>query len=100
MDWKPMVCWQLPLHVDWGRREPDGGERATIRRWGRADWGPGGQTMAWCCTEGEEAYVGTEPVVDALADELDGVLGAEVRVELRRQLAARGDVPAALGGGE
>ena len=99
MDWKPTVCWQLPLHVDWGRG-PDGGERATVRRWGRADWGPGGETMAWCCTEGDRAYVGDEPVIDALADELDEVLGAEVRVELRRRLVARGEVPAAPGGGD
>ena len=85
MDWKPSVCWQLPIRVDW---EPlDGGrERATLRRWSRADWGDDGEAMAWCCTEGERAYVGDRPVIDSLADELAGVVGAEVLVELRRRL--------------
>ena len=31
----------------------DGTEVATVRRWTRADWGDEGETMAWCCTEGE-----------------------------------------------
>jgi hypothetical protein len=44
--------------------------------------------MAWCCTEGERAYVGDRPVIDALADELAGVVGPEVVVELRRRLDA------------
>ncbi|MCB0970263.1 MAG: hypothetical protein KDA97_01915 [Acidimicrobiales bacterium] len=92
MDWKPSVCWQLPLHVDW-EPLPGGRERATVRRWSRDDWGPEGETMAWCCTEGERAYVGDRPVVDSLAAELDQLVGAEVRVELRRRLAARGEVP-------
>jgi hypothetical protein len=85
MDWKPSVCWQLPIRVDW---EPiDGGrERATVRRWSRADWGDEGEDMAWCCTEGERAYVGDRPVIDSLADELAGVMGLEVVVELRRRL--------------
>jgi hypothetical protein len=85
MDWKPSVCWQLPIRVEW---EPlDGGrERATLRRWSRADWGDEGEQMAWCCTEGDRAYVGTAPVIESLADELTGVVGTEVYVELRRRL--------------
>jgi hypothetical protein len=40
-DWKPAVCWQLPIKVDW--EVVDGGtEVATVRRWTRADWGAGG----------------------------------------------------------
>src|SRR6056297_391137 len=53
-EWKPSVCWQLPLRVDWGlvdEADPDGLETATVRRWSRADWGDHGTTMAWCCTE-------------------------------------------------
>ncbi|HET9691352.1 MAG TPA: hypothetical protein VFP61_09370 [Acidimicrobiales bacterium] len=88
LDWKPAVCWQLPLRVDW-EADPsrDGGEVATVRRWTRADWGDEGETMAWCCTEGERAYVGQRPVVDALADELGAITGAAVLAELRRRLA-------------
>ncbi|CAB4322677.1 MAG: hypothetical protein F2520_02055 [Actinobacteria bacterium] len=86
LDWKPSVCWQLPIRVDWEQLE-NGRERATLRRWKRADWGDEGPTMAWCCTEGERAYVGESRVVDSLADELSAITGTEVFVELRRRLS-------------
>jgi len=85
IDWKPSVCWQLPIRVDWEPTDT-GTEVATVRRWTRADWGDEGETMAWCCTEGERAYVGDRPVVDSLAAELEAVVGTEVFVELRRRL--------------
>jgi len=84
-EWKPSVCWQLPLKVDWEER-PDGVEVATVRPWSRADWGEEGDTMAWCCTEGDRAYVGDRPVVESLADEVEALVGVPVAVELRRRL--------------
>ena len=84
-DWKPSVCWQLPLKVDWEAGEGDT-EVATVRGWTRADWGDDGETMAWCCTEGERAYVGDRPVVESLALELEAIAGSAVYVELRRRL--------------
>ena len=87
VDWKPGVCWQLPIKVDWEDRG-DGGEVATLHRWTRTDWGEIGEEMAWCCTEGDEAYVGDRPVVESLAEELEEVVGREVLVELRRRLSA------------
>ena len=84
--WKPSVCWQLPLKVDWAPGE-DGTEVATVRRWERRDWGTEGKTMAWCCTEGDRAYVGEQRVVDAMGDELEAIVGSAVHVELRRRLA-------------
>jgi hypothetical protein len=42
--------------------------------------------MAWCCTEGDLAYVGGAPVVESLAEELTALVGHEVYVELRRRL--------------
>ena len=91
-EWKPSVCWQLPLRVDWAlvdESDPDGPETATVRRWSRADWGDHGTKMAWCCTEradGGEAYSGDTAVVDSLADELSVLAGDAVYVELRRRL--------------
>ena len=85
IEWKPSVCWQLPIKVDWELRE-DGVEIATVRAWARRDWGADGETMAWCCTEEPEAYVGDRPVIDSLGDELLAVVGTEVFVELRRRL--------------
>jgi hypothetical protein len=85
IDWKPSVCWQLPIKVDWEMRE-DNVEVATVRRWSRADWGAHGTKMAWCCTEGTDAYVGGSSVLDSLGDELSEIVGTEVLVQLRNRL--------------
>ncbi|MEX1217507.1 MAG: hypothetical protein WEA11_03175 [Acidimicrobiales bacterium] len=84
-EWKPSVCWQLPIKIDWVETSPTT-ESATLRRWTRADWGEEGETMAWCCTEGDRAYVGKQTVVESLANELRELLGEEVFVELKRRL--------------
>ena len=87
-EWKPSVCWQLPLRVDW--EEIDRAtESATVRRWSRDDWGEQGETMAWCCTErsdGGEAYSASEPVIDTLRDSLTALAGEDVYVELRHKI--------------
>ena len=85
LEWKPSVCWQLPIKVDWAP-QPDGTEIATVRRWDRGDWNEQGDEMAWCCTEGDRAYVGDRTVLESLADELSEVVGEEVFVELGRRL--------------
>ena len=84
-DWKPSVCWQLPIKVDWEMRG-DNVEVATVRRWSRADWGDHGPKMAWCCTEGSDAYVGQSSVIDSLGDEISKIVGTEVFVQLRNRL--------------
>lgn len=108
MDWKPSICWQLPLKVESDSPRRDSGkdqdprgnhgqeedsDRRTLRRWVRADWGDGGQTMAWCCTESTHrdpnlpsAYVGDRPVAEALFDEIAGLVGPEVAVEIRSRV--------------
>jgi len=85
LDWKPSVCWQLPVKVSWEAGH-DGTEVATVRGWRREDWGAEGETMAWCCTEGALAYVGDRPVIESMATELEAIVGTEVFVELRRRL--------------
>ncbi len=85
LEWKPSVCWQLPVKVDWDD-DADGAETATVRGWTRADWNEDGDRMAWCCTEGVEAYVGDRPVVESLGEELEEMVGTTVYVELRRRL--------------
>jgi hypothetical protein len=85
VDWKPSVCWQLPIKVDWEMRE-DNVEVATVRRWSRADWGAHGTKMAWCCTEGTDAYVGNSSVLDSVSDELTEIVGTEVFIQLRNRL--------------
>jgi hypothetical protein len=85
IEWKPSVCWQLPIKVDWTASD-DGTEVATVRRWARRDWGAEGKIMAWCCTEGSLAYVGDRRVIDSLGAELAEVVGTPVYVELRRRM--------------
>ncbi|MDQ1397688.1 MAG: hypothetical protein QOG64_2947 [Acidimicrobiaceae bacterium] len=88
IDWKPSVCWQLPIKVDWEQQD-EAVEVATVRGWSRPDWGAEGTTMAWCCTEGERAYVGDRPVVESMAEELEAIVGPTVYVELRRRILDR-----------
>lgn len=85
IEWKPSVCWELPLKVDWAPGD-GGSEVATLRKWTRQDWGDDGKAMAWCCTEGTRAYVGDRPVIDSLGEEIAALVGTEVYVELRRRL--------------
>ena len=85
IEWKPSVCWQLPIRIDWEATSSTT-ETATLRRWSREDWGDEGTTMAWCCTEGDRAYVGERPVIESLSEELTDLLGTEVFVELKRRL--------------
>ncbi len=92
MDWKPSVCWQLPIKVDWEMRSDDV-EVATVRGWTRKDWGTDGDTMAWCCTERaddggtDEAYIGEQLVVDSLREEIEAIVGTPVYLKLRGKLA-------------
>lgn len=91
LDWKPSVCWQLPLKVEVedGAGSAGGVAGRRLRRWGRADWGAGGATMAWCCTEDEggvSAYDGTSPVAETLGEELAALVGPEVAVAIRTRL--------------
>ena len=68
LDWKPDVCWQLPLR----RNDEVEGERvtSTVRQWARSDWGEGGAEFHWWCTEAPEAFSGRVPVYVGLRDEL------------------------------
>jgi len=84
IDWKPSVCWQLPVKVDWEMRADDV-EVATVRGWQRRDWGEHGEDMAWVCTESPEPYVGDRPVIESLAEEIEAIVGDTVFVELRRR---------------
>jgi hypothetical protein len=85
---KPDVCWQLPL-----RREDevadDGYVTSVVRQWDRRDWGAGGAEFHWWCTEAPDAFVGTRPVYEELADELVALSGRKIYKRLVRYLQAR-----------
>lgn len=88
LDWKPDVCWQVPLrlqeHVD-----DHGYVTSTLREWKTRDWGPGGQEFAWWCTDSADAFVSHRPVYVHMRDEIVTLVGEEVydllAVELRRR---------------
>ena len=63
-----------------------GVEIAHLRAWQRGDWGDDGDSMAWCCTEEPEAYVGDRQVIESLAEELEEILGTTVFVEIQRRM--------------
>jgi hypothetical protein len=96
LDWKPEVCWQLPLRLTHHTDENDRTVH-TLRAWDRKDWGAGGDEFHWWCTEGHEAFVGLQPVYRELRDEIVALVGAERYDKLARYLDERGspvNVPA------
>jgi len=76
LDWKPEVCWQLPLRRS-DETDAHGYVTSTVREWKRRDWGGGGEQFHWWCTDDHEAFVGHEPVYDTLRDELIELCGEE-----------------------
>jgi hypothetical protein len=88
MDWKPEVCWQLPLRRE-DLRTDDGHVVSTIGQWDRRHWGGGGEEFAWWCTESPDAFVGTRPVYLEMAGELEAIVGPKVFRLVRRHLDHR-----------
>jgi hypothetical protein len=92
LDWKPNVCWQLPIHLE--HSEDDTGYVTTIvREWKRRDWGVSGDEFHWWCTDSSDAFVGREPVYRYLKDELIETVGAEVYDQLVELLERRNNFP-------
>jgi hypothetical protein len=92
LDWKPNVCWQLPIHLE--HAEDDTGYVTTIvREWKRRDWGVSGDEFHWWCTDSPDAFVGREPVYRYLKDELIETVGAEVYDQLVELLERSGNFP-------
>ena len=92
IDWKPDVCWQVPVrlheHVD-----DHGHITSMVREWKRRDWGEGGEDFHWWCTETNEAFVGHQPTYEYLRDELIELTSASVYELLVEQLTSRRSVP-------
>jgi hypothetical protein len=74
LDWKPDVCWQLPLRLV-EETDASGHVTSTVREWKRRDWGAGGFEFHWWCTDAPDAFVGTRPVYRELRDELIELVG-------------------------
>jgi hypothetical protein len=97
LDWKPQTCGRVPIEVDERPRDaadPDGGVEVTVRVWRRDDWGPGGATIAWWCTDAPEAFTADEPVADSMAEVLRRLMGDDVYPLARTALRQSGQQPA------
>ncbi|CAN5717960.1 MAG: hypothetical protein ACR2HP_04300 [Ilumatobacteraceae bacterium] len=77
LDWKPDVCWQVPLRLEHSTDE-NGHVTSRLRDWKRRDWGEGGAEFHWWCTESPEAFVGDEPVFRASRDDIVELVGEQI----------------------
>ena len=88
LDWKPTVCWQLPIRLDFHEDEY-GYETVLVRAWQRRDWGPGGDDFHWWCTEEEAAYSAASPVYLNAHEELTELAGEDIYQRLVVELDKR-----------
>jgi hypothetical protein len=74
LDWKPQVCWQVPIRLEHSTDE-SGHVTSRLREWKRRDWGKGGREFGWWCTEEAEAFVGSEPLYRSAREEIIELIG-------------------------
>lgn len=88
MDWKPDVCWQVPVRLQ-ETTDEDGHVVTFVREWKRRDWGDGGHEFHWWCTNDKAAFVGSDPTYKYLKHELTELVGAPVYALLVAELEKR-----------
>lgn len=92
LDWKPQVCWQVPLRLEHSEDE-SGHVTSRLREWKRRDWGEGGADFGWWCTEEADAFVGSEPLYVSAKDDIVELVGAHIYDVLEPLLARSTWVP-------
>ncbi|SNT61555.1 hypothetical protein SAMN05421812_113130 [Asanoa hainanensis] len=92
LEYKPDVCWQLPVRrdQDWNKR-PDGTKIliTTLTEFDRRGWGSGGHDLHWWCTSSPEAHVGSEAMWQSYEPELTALIGKAAYAKLAEMCAAR-----------
>lgn len=92
LEYKPDVCWQLPVRreQEWSKR-PDGTKVlvTTLTEFDRRGWGSGGHDLDWWCTSSPEAHVGTEAMYLSYEPELTALVGKAAYAKLAELCAAR-----------
>jgi hypothetical protein len=85
LEYKPDVCWQLPIRRDqeWAKR-PDQSKIlvSTLTEFDRRGWGEGGHDLDWWCTSSPEAHVGQEPMYLSYEPELIALIGMAAYTKL------------------
>ncbi|HSP30210.1 MAG TPA: hypothetical protein VLN74_16785 [Ilumatobacteraceae bacterium] len=92
MDWKPSVCWQVPIRLEHSTDE-SGHVTSRLREWKRRDWGEGGDDFGWWCTEEPDAFVGTEPLYVSAKHDIVELVGAHIYEMMVIQLERPNWVP-------
>ncbi len=92
LDWKPNVCWQLPLRLE-STTDEHGYVTSTLREWKRRDWGDGGAEFHWWCTESGDAFVGAVPVYEYLRDEIVEMVGERIYDQMVTLITRKGWTP-------
>ncbi|QSB06924.1 hypothetical protein JQS30_02430 [Natronoglycomyces albus] len=78
MDYKPEVCWQLPVKRDFTTESKADGtdiEVTWITEFDRRSWGAGGHDFDWWCTGSPLAHTASKPVWESYEHELIAMLG-------------------------
>src|SRR6185369_6348359 len=92
LEYKPDVCWQLPVRreQDWTTR-PDGTKilLTVIGEFDRRGWGEGGHDLHWWCTSSPEAHVGTKHLYLEYEPELTALIGKRAYAKLAELCARR-----------
>ncbi len=92
LDWKPQVCWQVPLRLEHSEDE-SGHVTSRLREWKRRDWGAGGEDFGWWCTEEPDAFVGAEPLYLSARDDIVELIGEQIYELMTAVLARPVSVP-------
>jgi hypothetical protein len=92
LDWKPNVCWQVPMRLEHDT-DDNGHVTSRLREWKRRDWGEGGHEFHWWCTEAPEAFSGKAPVFITSRDEIVELVGERIYDLMVEQLRRPGWVP-------
>ncbi|GAA3268953.1 hypothetical protein GCM10020218_047140 [Dactylosporangium vinaceum] len=92
LEYKPDVCWQLPVRrdQDW-RKRPDDTKVlvSTLGEFDRRGWGEGGHDLHWWCTSSPEAHVGAKRLYQEYEPELTALIGKAAYARLAELCAAR-----------
>ncbi len=87
MDWKPTICWQVPIFTS----TDDETNITQVRACRQTDWGRDG-ILNWWCTETPDAFTATQPLYVTMEPELRRVAGDAVYDELAAYCQARNGV--------
>jgi hypothetical protein len=77
VDWKPRICWQVPLFFD----IDDKAKTTRVRAGRTVDWGGEG-ILGWWCTEHQDAFSADQELYVSMEQELRRVCGGAVYDEL------------------